>query len=59
MSIRIVLTDNEITINEALNDNETIYEYVNRALNHFENINIVSIYLLIKTDKQMIEIKIK
>lgn len=59
MSIRIVLTDNEITINEALNDNETIYEYVNRALNHFENINIVSIYLLITTDKQMIEIKIK
>ena len=32
MSIRLILTDNEITINEELKDNETIYNYINRAI---------------------------
>ena len=59
MSIRIILTDNEITINETLNDDVLIFDYINRALNHFENKDIVNIYLIIQTDKQIIEIKIK
>ena len=37
MSIRLILTDNEITINEELKDNETIYNYINRAINNFDN----------------------
>lgn len=71
MSIRIVLTDNEITINEEvynmLFDNitnngepkETIYNYINRVINNFDNKDNVLIYMVIQTEKEMIKIKIK
>ena len=59
MSIRILLTDNEITINEKLKDEDTIYDYINRALNNFENKDNVKIVLIIQTEKQMIQVKIK
>ena len=59
MSIRIILTDNEITINEKLKDDETIYNYVNRALTNFEDKENVFIYLVIKTEKEIIQVKIK
>ena len=59
MSIRLILTDNEITINEELKDNETIYNYINRAINNFDNKNNVFIYMIIQTEKEIINIKIK
>ena len=59
MSIRILLTDNEITINEKLKDEDTIYDYINRALNNFENKDNAKIVLIIQTEKQMIQVKIK
>ena len=59
MSIRIILTDNYITINEELKDNETIYNYVNRALTNFDNKENVFIYMIIQTEKELIKIKIK
>ena len=59
MSIRLILTDNEITINEELKDNETIYNYINRAINNFDNKDNVFIYMVIQTDKEIINIKIK
>ena len=59
MSIRLILTDNEIAINEELKDNETIYNYINRAINNFDNKNNVNIYMIIQTDKEIINIKIK
>ena len=59
MSIRLILTDNEITINEELKDNETIYNYINRAINNFDNKDNVNIYMIIQTDKEIINIKIK
>ena len=59
MSIRLILTNNEITINEELKDNETIYNYINRAINNFDNKNNVNIYMIIQTDKEIINIKIK
>ena len=59
MSIRILLTDNEITINEKLKDEDTIYDDINRALNNFDNKDTVKIVLIIQTEKQMIQVKIK
>ena len=59
MSIRIILTDNYITINEELKDNERIYNYVNRALTNFDNKENVFIYMVIQTEKEIIKIKIK
>ena len=59
MSIRILLTDNEISINEELKDDDTIYDYINRALNNFENKDNVKIVLIIQTEKQIINVKIK
>lgn len=59
MSIRIILTDNMLTINEELKDNETIYNYVNRAINNFENKDDINIYMIIKTEKEIIQVKIK
>ena len=59
MSIRLILTDNEITINEELKDNETIYNYINRAINNFDNKDNVNIYMIVQTDKEIINIKIK
>ena len=59
MSLQILISDDEITINETLKDDINIFEYVNRALEHYENKDVVKIYLLIKTDKQLIEIKFK
>ena len=59
MSIRLILTDNEITINEELKDNETIYNYINRAINNFDNKDNVKIYMIVQTDKEIINIKIK
>ena len=59
MTIRLILTDNDITINEELKDNDTVYNYITRALNNFDNKDKVNINMVIKTDKQLIEIKIK
>ena len=59
MSIRLILTDNEITINEELKDNETIYNFINRAINNFDNKDNVFIYMVIQTEKEIINIKIK
>ena len=59
MSIRLILTDNEITINEELKDNETIYNYINIAINNFDNKDNVKIYMIVQTDKEIINIKIK
>ena len=59
MSIRMFLTDGYITINEQLNDCDTVYNYVSKALNNFENKDNVTINMIIQTDKQIIEIKIK
>ena len=59
MSIRLILTDNEITINEELKDNETIYNFINRAINNFDDKDNVFIYMIIQTEKEMIKIKIK
>lgn len=59
MSVRLILTDGYITINEQLNDDDTVYNYVSKALNNFENKDIVTINMVIQTDKQIIEIKIK
>ena len=59
MSIRILLTDNEISINEELKDEDTIYDYINRALNNFDNKDNVKIVLIIQTEKQIINVKIK
>ena len=59
MSIRIILTDNEITIDEELKDNETIFNYINRAIDNYENKDNVLIFMVIQTEKEMIKIKIK
>lgn len=59
MSVRLILTDGYITINEQLNDDDTVYNYVSKALNNFENKDNVTINMIIQTDKQIIEIKIK
>ena len=59
MSIRIILTDNEITIDEELKDNETIFNYINRAIDNYENKDSVLIFMVIQTEKEMIKIKIK
>ena len=59
MTIRLILTDNDITINEELKDNDTVYNYITRALNNFDNKDKVNINMVIKTDKQLIDIKIK
>ena len=59
MTIRLILTDNDITINEELKDNDTVYNYITRALNNFDNKDKVNINMVIETDKQLIEIKIK
>ena len=48
-----------LTINEELKDNEIIYNYVNRAINNFENKDDINIYMIIKTEKEIIKIKIK
>ena len=59
MSIRLILTDNEITINEELKDNETIYNYINRAINNFDNKDNVNIFMTVQTEKEIININIK
>ena len=56
MSIRLILTDNEITINEELKDNETIYNYIDRAINNFDNKDNVNIFMTVQTEKDMIRI---
>ena len=59
MSIRLILTDNEITSNEELKDNETIYNYINRAINNFDNKDNVNIFMTVQTEKEIININIK
>ena len=53
------MTDNEITVNEEIKDDETIYNYINCALTNFENKDNVLIFMVIETEKEMIKIKIK
>ena len=42
MSISIITKSEDITINEAIN-NECIYDYINRVLEHFEDKNNITI----------------
>ena len=59
MTIRLILTDDNITINEELKDNNTVYNYIMRVLDNFDDKDKVNINMVIKTDKQLIDIKIK
>ena len=57
MSINIVSTLDDITINETLKDELTIYEYVNNVVNLLGE--DVSINMVINTGDKLITIKIK
>ena len=58
MSISIITTYENITINETLND-ETIYDYINNVIEQFEDKNKISIIMIINTGDKEIRIKIK
>ena len=58
MSISIITTYENITINETLND-EVIYDYINNILEQFEDKNKISIIMIINTGDKEIQIKIK
>ena len=57
MSINIVSTLDDITINETLKDELTIYEYVNNVVNLLGE--DVSINMIINIGDKLITIKIK
>ena len=57
MSINIVSTLDDITINETLRDELTIYEYVNNVVNLLGE--DVSVSMVINTGDKLITIKIK
>ena len=57
MSINIVSTLDDITINETLKDELTIYEYVNNVVNLLGE--DVSVSMVINTGDKLITIKIK
>ena len=58
MSISIITTYENITINETLND-EVIYDYINNVIEQFEDKNKISIIMIINTGDKEIQIKIK
>lgn len=57
MSIQIISTNDNITINETLNDSETIYEYINKVINIL-GID-TNIYMNIIIFDKLITIKLK
>ena len=57
MSINIVSTLDDITINETLKDELTIYEYVNNVVNLLGE--DVSINMIVNIGDKLITIKIK
>lgn len=59
MSIRLITECDGITINEELTDNETIYEYVSRVIEQFEDKNNVRIIMVITTTEFKLSIRLK
>lgn len=57
MSIQIISTNDNITINETLNDSETIYEYINKVINIL-GID-TNIYMNIIIGDKLITVKLK
>ena len=57
MSIQIITTNNDITINETLKDDITIYEYIKKVI-HLLGDNI-EIKLIINTGDKLITLRIK
>lgn len=57
MSIQIISTNDNITINETLKDSETIYEYINKVINIL-GID-TNIYMNIIIFDKLITIKLK
>jgi len=57
MSISIITKSEDITINEVIN-NECIYDYINRVLEHFEDKNNITIEMVITVFEKIIIIKI-
>ena len=57
MSINIISTLDDITINETLKDELTIYDYINSVINLLGQ--DVSIRMVINTGDKLITIKIK
>lgn len=57
MSIQIISTNDNITINETLKDSETIYEYINKVINIL-GID-TNIYMNIIIGDKLITIKLK
>ena len=58
MSVTVVTTCDDITIIETLDD-ESIYEYINKVLDEFDDKNNVSIVMVINTGAQLITLKVK
>lgn len=57
MSIQIISTNDNITINETLKDSETIYEYINKVINIL-GID-TNIYMNIIIGDKLITVKLK
>ena len=58
MSITLITTCDNITICETLCD-ESVYEYINKVVDEFDDKNSVSITMIINTGTQLITIKVK
>ncbi len=58
MSITVITTCDDITIIETLDD-ESIYEYINKIVDEFDDKNNVSIVMIINTGTQLITLKVK
>ena len=58
MSVTVVTTCDDITIIETLDD-ESIYEYINKIMDEFDDKNNVSIVMVINTGTQLITLKVK
>ena len=57
MSIQIITTNDDITINETLKDDITIYEYIKKVI-HLLGDNI-EIKIIINTGDKLITLRIK
>ena len=58
MSVTVITTCDDITIVETLDD-ESIYEYINKIMDEFDDKNNVSIVMVINTGTQLITLKVK
>ena len=58
MSVTVITTCDDITIVETLDD-ESIYEYINKIMDEFDDKNNVSIVMVINTGAQLITLKVK